>query len=243
MKLGFLPVISPTNLFARTMSRVVIPTIFAGSRPFFLYNSAIAGTTEFTGFTISAMTASGQNLAQAETRPFAMSAFTLKRSSRDMPGFRGIPAGIRTRWQSLRHSSQCSLAFAPTSIMYPLTEHLRSMWLRSAATPAGGTMATLRSKTLSSFTFGSMPMRSESGWPMPPAPPSTQTLNAPAGLGSLAFAFAFAFAFALAFGSAFSAGSAFAFALTFAFACAFGSSSAFALALPFFDFTGVHSSQ
>merc|ERR1712084_166994 len=44
MKFGFLPVISPTNLFARTTSSVVMPTIFMGSRPFFLYNSAIAGT-------------------------------------------------------------------------------------------------------------------------------------------------------------------------------------------------------
>ena len=33
--------------------------------------------------------ASGQNFAQASTTPLAMPAFTLKRSSRVMPGFRG----------------------------------------------------------------------------------------------------------------------------------------------------------
>ena len=33
ISVGDLPVISATNLFARTMSREVTPTIFSGSRP------------------------------------------------------------------------------------------------------------------------------------------------------------------------------------------------------------------
>ena len=61
---GSAPVISPTNLLARTTSSVEMPTIFIGSRPFFLYSSAMAGTTEFTGFTIMPRTAAGQYLAQ-----------------------------------------------------------------------------------------------------------------------------------------------------------------------------------
>ena len=36
------------------------------------------------------LTASGQNLAQASTTPLAMSALMLNKSSRVMPGFRGI---------------------------------------------------------------------------------------------------------------------------------------------------------
>jgi hypothetical protein len=71
-------------------------------------------------------------------------------------------------------------------------------------------------------------MSSESGCPMPPAAPRTQTLKAPGG------AFGFAFAFAFAFGSAL------ALALDLAFALALGSGSDF---LPFFFFAGSHSSQ
>mmetsp|Transcript_840 Transcript_840/g.1726 ORF Transcript_840/g.1726 Transcript_840/m.1726 type:complete len:208 (-) Transcript_840:233-856(-) len=110
------PTFCATNLLARTTSRVVTPTILRGSRPAFSHMVIMAGTTEFTGFTISATTALGQYLAQASTRPLAMSALTFNRSARVMPGLRGIPAGIMTSWQPVRHSWRWSIGFWPTSI-------------------------------------------------------------------------------------------------------------------------------
>mmetsp|Transcript_82293 Transcript_82293/g.155134 ORF Transcript_82293/g.155134 Transcript_82293/m.155134 type:complete len:213 (-) Transcript_82293:167-805(-) len=181
---------------------------------------------EFTGFTINARMAFGQNFAQASTRPFAMSAFTLKRSSRVMPGLRGMPAGMSTKSQPVRHSSKLSIGFSPTFITKPLTATFFSMWFKSAATPAGGTIATSKSNTHNSLTLGSVAISNDKGCPIPPAPPQTQTLKALGvffSLGALALALAFTFAFALAFGSA-----SFAFAL--ALALALGSAS-FALAL------------
>merc|ERR550534_2322950 len=138
-----------------------------------------------------------------------------------------MPAGTSTRLQPVRHSSRKSMGFLPTSITYPVTLHFLSRWLKSAATPSGGTMATLRSKILSSLTFGSIPMSSERGWPMPPAPPQTQTLKLPAGLGSftaLALASALTLALALAFGSSL------AFALALVLTLAFALAPSFALA-------------
>ena len=74
--------------------------IVMGSRPFLLYNSAMAGTTEFTGFTIISSTAFGQNLAHASAIPLAMPALVLNESSRDWPGLRGTPSGTSTKWMS-----------------------------------------------------------------------------------------------------------------------------------------------
>mmetsp|Transcript_18628 Transcript_18628/g.33364 ORF Transcript_18628/g.33364 Transcript_18628/m.33364 type:complete len:204 (-) Transcript_18628:31-642(-) len=203
----------------------------------------MAGTMEFTGFTINASMALGQYFAQASTKPFAMSALTLNKSSRVMPGLRGMPAGMSTKSHPVRQSSKLSIGFSPTFITKPLTSTFFSMWFKSAATPAGGTMAISKSKTHNSLTFGSMDISNERGCPMPPAPPQTHTLKGPAlffaAFGALALAFALTLAFALAFGS----GSALAFA--FAFALVFGSAFAFALdlALDLAAFTGLQSSQ
>mmetsp|Transcript_106852 Transcript_106852/g.166922 ORF Transcript_106852/g.166922 Transcript_106852/m.166922 type:complete len:245 (+) Transcript_106852:153-887(+) len=98
------PVISWTNLLARTTSNVVTPQIFLGSRPIFLYNSAIAGTTELTGLTIRPRIALGQCFAQASTMSCAMPTFTFNKSLLFMPGFRGTPAGTKTKSQPPRHS-------------------------------------------------------------------------------------------------------------------------------------------
>merc|ERR1740129_1939164 len=76
-------------------------------------------------------------------------------------------------------------------------------WLKSAATPSGGTIATLKSNTESAPTLESNDINIASGWPIPPAPPHTHTLKNFLGFASLSTAFAFAFAFTLAFGFAF----------------------------------------
>mmetsp|Transcript_17646 Transcript_17646/g.39838 ORF Transcript_17646/g.39838 Transcript_17646/m.39838 type:complete len:214 (+) Transcript_17646:204-845(+) len=201
----------------------------------------MAGTTEFTGFTIMAITASGQNFAHASTMPLAMPAFVLKRSSRVMPGLRGTPAGMKTRWHPVRHSSRCSISFLPNSMTKPLTVHFLSKWPKSAATPAGGTAAMLRSKMFSSLTFGSMPMRRDRFWPMPPAPPQTQTLYWPGGFGSFFGALALALTLAFALGSAFALALPSAFALALPFALASGSAAPFAFF--FLLFTTLHPSQ
>mmetsp|Transcript_25153 Transcript_25153/g.66396 ORF Transcript_25153/g.66396 Transcript_25153/m.66396 type:complete len:218 (+) Transcript_25153:883-1536(+) len=175
-----LPVISVTNLFARTTSRVVTPTILQGSRPAFSQSAHMAGTTEFTGLTMRATTAFGACLATASTVPFAMSALTFSRSLRSWPGFLGMPAGTRTRSQPVRTSPALSMALSTfTSSVKETTLHLPSRCERSLATPAAGTMATLRSIMTSSLTLGSKDMRSARGWPMPPAPPTTATLKPP----------------------------------------------------------------
>mmetsp|Transcript_90746 Transcript_90746/g.277834 ORF Transcript_90746/g.277834 Transcript_90746/m.277834 type:complete len:261 (-) Transcript_90746:306-1088(-) len=100
------PVTSCTNLLERTQSKVVTPQIRLLSRLSWVYNSAIAGTTEFTGLTISPMIAFGQNFAQASTKSLAIPMLTLSKSARSMPGLRGTPAGMSTKWQSLKHSSR-----------------------------------------------------------------------------------------------------------------------------------------
>mmetsp|Transcript_9476 Transcript_9476/g.28548 ORF Transcript_9476/g.28548 Transcript_9476/m.28548 type:complete len:270 (+) Transcript_9476:162-971(+) len=175
-----LPVISRTNLFARTTSSVVTPTILRGSRPFFFQSSHIAGTTEFTGLTMSPMTALGQYFATASTLPLAMPALTLSRSLRSWPGFRGMPAGTSTRWQPVRASAPFSTSLSSFSVrVREVTLQGVSKCDRSAATPPAGTIATLRSTSTSSFTQGVDAISSARGWPMPPAPPITQTLNSP----------------------------------------------------------------
>mmetsp|Transcript_97884 Transcript_97884/g.285617 ORF Transcript_97884/g.285617 Transcript_97884/m.285617 type:complete len:386 (+) Transcript_97884:402-1559(+) len=176
-----LPVISWTNLLARTTSRVVMPTILLGFRPFFCQSSHMAGTTELTGFTMRAMTAFGQCFAAASTVFLAMPALMLSRSFLSWPGLRGTPAGTRMRSQPLRTSPALSIVLSSRVIVSGVTLHCPSMWERSVATPAAGTMAMFRSMITSSFTKGFVAIRSASGWPMPPAPPTTQTLNAPFG--------------------------------------------------------------
>ena len=54
--------------------------------------------------------------------------FVLKRSSRDMPGLRGTPAGMTTT------SAPVSASTSP-SFLKPVTLAFVGMWLRSAATP------------------------------------------------------------------------------------------------------------
>mmetsp|Transcript_3597 Transcript_3597/g.11921 ORF Transcript_3597/g.11921 Transcript_3597/m.11921 type:complete len:203 (+) Transcript_3597:336-944(+) len=170
------PVISCTNFSARTQSSVVTPTILHGSCPAFFHSSHMAGTTELTGLTMSAMTASGQNLAHASTMFFAMPALISRSAARSCPGLRGTPAGTSTRSHPVRHSPATSAARASLSKAYALTLAALFRWLRSAATPSAGIIAIVRSYTHSSATFGSIAMSIESGCPMPPAPPTTQTL-------------------------------------------------------------------
>mmetsp|Transcript_10293 Transcript_10293/g.23215 ORF Transcript_10293/g.23215 Transcript_10293/m.23215 type:complete len:254 (+) Transcript_10293:344-1105(+) len=178
---GF-PVISSTNLLARTTSNVEMPTIFRGSRPFFFQSSHMAGTTEFTGLTMSPTTALGQCFATASTFCLAMPALTLSRSLRSWPGLRGMPAGMRTRWHPLSTSAALSMALSSWMLSTSgVTLHLPSMWERSAATPLAGTIAMLRSMMTSSLTRGHVAMSNDRGCPMPPAPPMTQTLKSPAG--------------------------------------------------------------
>ena len=57
---------------------------------------------ELTGLDITLRMASGQCLAQFDTRSRTMPALILKRSSRVMPGLRGTPAGMMTTSASLR---------------------------------------------------------------------------------------------------------------------------------------------
>mmetsp|Transcript_66062 Transcript_66062/g.132565 ORF Transcript_66062/g.132565 Transcript_66062/m.132565 type:complete len:237 (-) Transcript_66062:130-840(-) len=175
-----LPVISCTNLLARTTSSVVTPTILRGSKPFFFQSSHMAGTTEFTGLTMRATTALGQNLATASTFCWAMPALTFSRSLRSCPGFLGMPAGTSTRWQPARTFSPFSASFSSLRTrLKEVTLHLPSRCERSAATPAAGTMLMFRSTITSSLTRGLLAMSSARGWPMPPAPPTTQTLKSP----------------------------------------------------------------
>mmetsp|Transcript_8423 Transcript_8423/g.26813 ORF Transcript_8423/g.26813 Transcript_8423/m.26813 type:complete len:246 (-) Transcript_8423:75-812(-) len=177
-----LPVISRTNLLARTTSSVEMPTILQGSRPFFTQSSHMAGTTEFTGLTMRPTTALGQCLAMASTFCLAMPALTFRRSLRSWPGFRGKPAGTRTRWQPLRASAPLSMSLSSLSVSTKeVTLHLPSRWERSAATPGAGTAAMFRSTTTSSLTMGQVAISRDRGCPMPPAPPITQTLKSPSG--------------------------------------------------------------
>mmetsp|Transcript_9535 Transcript_9535/g.21696 ORF Transcript_9535/g.21696 Transcript_9535/m.21696 type:complete len:253 (+) Transcript_9535:561-1319(+) len=180
------PVSSCTNLLARTQSSVVTPTILRGSRPFFFQSSHMAGTTEFTGLTMRATTAEGQCLAIASTEPLAMSAFVVNKSFRSWPGFLGMPAGMSTRSQPLRTVAPASMSLSWLStIVSGVTLHLPSKCDKSAATPGAGTMAMLRSTTTSSLTRGHVAMSKHKGWPMPPAPPTTQTLKSPFGSAGL----------------------------------------------------------
>mmetsp|Transcript_23372 Transcript_23372/g.42982 ORF Transcript_23372/g.42982 Transcript_23372/m.42982 type:complete len:207 (+) Transcript_23372:364-984(+) len=109
------PVTSWTNFSALTTSKVVMPTILHGLRPFFFQSSHIAGTTEFTGLTIKATTAFGQYLAHASTMFFAMPALMLSRSFLSWPGFLGTPAGTSTKLQPVKHSPAFSMALSSSS--------------------------------------------------------------------------------------------------------------------------------
>merc|ERR1719343_149996 len=108
----------------------------------------------------------------------------------------------------------------------PFTSAFFSKCDKSAATPAGGTIATLRSKTHNSFTAGFIAINIERGCPIPPAPPQTHTLNIFAGAFgftglALVLDLALAFVFAFAFGSGSFAAFVFAFAFAFVFAFSF----------------------
>mmetsp|Transcript_106703 Transcript_106703/g.299822 ORF Transcript_106703/g.299822 Transcript_106703/m.299822 type:complete len:276 (-) Transcript_106703:34-861(-) len=170
------PVSSCTNLLARTTSSVVTPQIFIGSSPFFSYSRAMAGTTEFSGFTMMPTTASGQKRPQASTMLLAMFALIF-RSSVMVRSLFGTPATTSTRWQPRKHCSKWSTGLSVASREYACTTHLLSKCRRSAPTISAGTMEIVRSYTESSATLGSMAMSRHSGFPISPAPPQTQTLN------------------------------------------------------------------
>mmetsp|Transcript_92114 Transcript_92114/g.231629 ORF Transcript_92114/g.231629 Transcript_92114/m.231629 type:complete len:210 (+) Transcript_92114:790-1419(+) len=107
----------------------------------------------------------------------AMPALMPKRSARVMPGLRGRPAGTSTRSHPDKHSESFSIGLSSLSSEYAFTLLGRSKCDKSAATPSAGTIAIFRSKMQSSPTRSSRAMSMERGWPMPPAPPQTQTLN------------------------------------------------------------------
>merc|ERR1719422_394937 len=90
-----------------------------------------------------------------------------------------MPAGTSTRLQPCKHSPSTAIALSSRLLAYPATFAFFSKCPKSAATPCGGTIATVRSYTESSPTFGSQAMSKDSGWPMPPEPPQTHTLKFP----------------------------------------------------------------
>merc|ERR1719270_3045556 len=90
-----------------------------------------------------------------------------------------MPAGTSTRLQPCKHSPSTAIAFSSRLLAYPDTFAFFSKWPKSAATPCGGTMATVRSYTESLPTFGSQAMSKDKGCPMPPEPPQTHTLKFP----------------------------------------------------------------
>lgn len=63
----------------------------------FFMTSVAIGTMELTGLVMMAKIALGLFLAMEMARSRTIDAFTLKRSSRVMPGLRGTPAGTTTR--------------------------------------------------------------------------------------------------------------------------------------------------
>ena len=85
-------------------------------------------------------------------------AFVLNKSSRDMPGFRGMPAGMITRSQPLRQAPSSSRPVCALTVIGVL------QWLRSVATPSTPAMSYNANSVISLFIFS----RRASGCPMPP---------------------------------------------------------------------------
>merc|ERR1719323_998578 len=90
-----------------------------------------------------------------------------------------MPAGTSTRLQPCKQSPSTAIALSSRFLAYPATFAFFSKWPKSAASPCEGTMATVRSYTESSPTFGSQAISKDNGWPMPPEPPQTHTLKFP----------------------------------------------------------------
>lgn len=162
--------ILPTKVFDRTISKVVTPRTRFGEKTlcFFKISQAI-GTVELTGFEMIQTSASGHVWAIAVVKSATMVAFTLKRSSRVMPGLRGTPAGITTT------SQPSSAFFSSAGPTCALTLHLVSMWLKSAPTP----FVCWTSYSDKWSKSGDCLRRSDSGWPMPPPAPNTATFRLP----------------------------------------------------------------
>mmetsp|Transcript_16527 Transcript_16527/g.26218 ORF Transcript_16527/g.26218 Transcript_16527/m.26218 type:complete len:222 (+) Transcript_16527:125-790(+) len=162
---GTFPMRSCTNLFERTQSNDVMPTTFLGSRPAFSQSADMAGTIEFTGFTMRPITASGQYLAHASTVPLAMSALIVKRSLRSCPGFLGTPAGTSTTWHPVRESAALSIALSLFARLKTVEVTLvaPSTCDKSAATPGTGTAAISRSMIESSLTKGCCAIANDKG--------------------------------------------------------------------------------
>ena len=87
----FIKLTSSWRLF---MSQIDVPLIkppFGRDFPWFnLHFRPLIPPKNFPTYPLGPRTASGQNLAHASTTPLAMSALMLNKSSRVMPGFRGI---------------------------------------------------------------------------------------------------------------------------------------------------------
>jgi len=82
------------NVLARTTSSVVTPnSLFLLYTPAFLSTSAHMGTVELTGLLMMSSAALGATCAATLAMLATMPALMEKRSSRDMPGLRGTPAG------------------------------------------------------------------------------------------------------------------------------------------------------
>mmetsp|Transcript_6500 Transcript_6500/g.24528 ORF Transcript_6500/g.24528 Transcript_6500/m.24528 type:complete len:229 (-) Transcript_6500:341-1027(-) len=92
------PFACATNVFALTTSRVDTPKSFLGSYvPACLKISAAIGTVLFTGLLMMLTSAPGQFAAIATHKSRTIPALIANKSSRDIPGFLGIPAGMTTR--------------------------------------------------------------------------------------------------------------------------------------------------
>jgi len=94
-----------TNVLARTTSSVVTPNR-RRSNPGTLYlrmTSLAIGTVLLTGFDMMSVQAVGQCLAIFSARLLTMPALILNRSSRVIPGLRGMPAGIITMSVPFKH--------------------------------------------------------------------------------------------------------------------------------------------
>jgi len=152
-------------------SRCVTPISFFGSyTPRVFKTSAAIGTVELTGLEMTRSIAAGACVATAAVRSRTMPALTLKRSSRVIPGFRGTPAGIRTT------SAPWSAAPSCVSPTKPSTRAALSTCETSAATPFASGATSKRRRLV---TIGWRFMRSDSGWPIPPAAPRIATANPP----------------------------------------------------------------
>ncbi|KAH3659902.1 hypothetical protein OGATHE_005947 [Ogataea polymorpha] len=94
---------SEMKVFALTESSVVTPNNLRGLKiPFFLKTSANTGTVELTGFEITSTVASGQVSAMPVASSEQIPALILNKSSLVIPGFLGTPAGMMTKFESLR---------------------------------------------------------------------------------------------------------------------------------------------